>query len=220
VSEAPHRVLVVDDHPIFREGLIDVFRTAPDIEVVGEAATADAAVEATLTHRPTIVVIDLFMPGADGERTTDSGLDAIRLIRDKAPDVRVLVVSSYEDGDLVRRALHAGATGYCPKQSTRAEILDSIRIVARGGLVLASPVADALDDLPEHGRRRPFTELNDGEYEIVELVARGLANREIAARLSLAPRTVANKLTSIYSTLDVNGRPGLIVLAHAKGVGR
>lgn len=223
MSKEPHRVLIVDDHPMFREGLMDLLRTAEDIEVTAAAANSDDAVEAAVEQQPDLVIMDLQMPRSDGDRAThDNGLDAIRLIREKVPNAHILVLTAFEDADLVRRALAAGARGYCPKQSNGTQILDALRLVVQGGLAASPEIAGEILRLirqpPRNSYPEPFSQLTKREFEIVTLVTQGKSNLEIAKALHVEAKTVANNLTTIYRRLDLN-RSQLIAAAHDKGIG-
>jgi two-component system NarL family response regulator len=198
------RVLVCDDQALFRHGLLQVLRTVPDIEVVGEARDAMSAIELAAEWLPDVVLIDVRMPGM-------SGIEAARRIRAAQPAVRILMLTeSEEEGDLYG-AVRAGATGYLLKEVAIDEIADAIRAVA-GGQALVSPMMttkllsefNALSRRveEEHDSRR----LTPRELEVLRLVARGMSNKEIAAELVIAENTVRNHVRNILEKFDVRSR--------------
>jgi DNA-binding NarL/FixJ family response regulator len=192
------RVLVVDDHAVVRQGLVALISTVPDLEVVGEARDGDEAVDRVEALRPDVVLMDLSMPGTDGAAAT-------RRIRDVAPDVRVLVLTSFADQRHVLAALDAGADGYLLKHAEPETILEGLRQVARGEAPLDGRAARVL--LSARSAPPPRTvDLTDRESEVLLLVADGLGNKQIARRLAITERTVKNHLTHIYQRLGVTDR--------------
>lgn len=191
-------VLVVDDHAVVRQGLVALISTVGDLEVVGEAGDGDAAVELAATLRPDVVLMDLSMPGTDGASATGR-------IRAAAPDVRVLVLTSFADQRHVLAALDAGADGYLLKHAEPETILEGLRQVARGEAPLDGRAARVL--LSARSAPPPRTvDLTDRESEVLLLVADGLGNKQIARRLAITERTVKNHLTHIYQRLGVTDR--------------
>lgn len=190
------RVLVVDDHPVFRSGLAALLASA-GYEVVAEAASASEAVALARQHRPDLVMMDLGLP--DG-----SGIDATAQITGELPETRVVVVTLFDDQGSVREALRNGATGYLVKDATPAQILSVVRAVELGATALGSGAAELPGLLTE-----PAPDcygLTPRERQIAELLAKGLPNRTIAARLGLAGKTVANNVSAILLKLGVGNR--------------
>jgi DNA-binding NarL/FixJ family response regulator len=191
------RVLVVDDHAVVRQGLVALISTVADLEVVGEARDGDEAVELAETLRPDVVLMDLSMPGTDGATATGR-------IRAVAPDVRVLVLTSFADQRHVLAALDAGADGYLLKHAEPETILEGLRQVARGEAPLDGRAARVL--LSARSAPPRTVDLTDRESEVLLLVADGLGNKQIARRLAITERTVKNHLTHIYQRLGVTDR--------------
>ena len=207
-SGAPIRVLVVDDHPVVRDGLRGMLERQPDLEVVGEAGDGLAALAAVARTRPDLVLLDLRMPVLDGVGT-------IERLAAEHPDVRVLVLTTYdEDVDIVR-AVEAGATGYLLKDVPREELFRGIRAAARGEPVLAPSVAARL-----MGRLRtpPQDVPSDRELEVLGLVARGLTNRAIAQELFISEATVKTHLVHAFAKLGVDDRTAAVTVALERGL--
>ncbi|ONI74441.1 DNA-binding response regulator [Kribbella sp. ALI-6-A] len=215
MSESPIRVVLADDHPVVRAGLAALLTSLPGIEVVGVAATGREAIREVLTHRPDVAVLDLQMPDLDGFAAT-------RDLARSAPDVAVLVLTMFEDDDSVFAAMRAGARGYLVKGAEQDEIARAIHAVAAGEAIFGPGVARrvlALFTAPP-ATEVPFPELTAREHEILDLLAAGLSNSAIATRLSLAAKTVANNVSSIFTKLHVADRPSAIVRARDAGLGR
>ncbi|OHV28778.1 response regulator [Pseudofrankia sp. EUN1h] len=209
------RVLVVDDHPLFREGLTIAIETMPDVEVVGEAGDGDEAVEATGRLAPDIVVMDLHMPGTNG-------IDATRRIVGAHPGVAVLVLTMLDGDDSVFAAMRAGARGYLLKGADRQEIARALRAVAAGEVVFSAAIASRVLAWFASGGRAPlapFPELTDREREILDLVARGLTNPAIARRLHLSDKTIRNHVSNVFTKLQVADRAEAVARARDAGLG-
>jgi DNA-binding NarL/FixJ family response regulator len=214
---APIRVLVADDHPVVRGGLVALLRTIPDLAVVGEAADGDAAVREVQLLRPDVVLMDVRMPGLDG-------VEATRRIRSSVPETRVLILTMYDDDATVFTAMQAGAQGYLLKEAEQAEIVRAIHAVVAGDAIFGPGVAERVlsyfaERPAESGTSYPFPELTERERVVLALLARGHATQEIAAELFLSPKTVSNNLTAIFAKLQVAGRAEAIVRAHERGLG-
>lgn len=200
-------LLIVDDHPVVRNGLRGIFTGDPEFEVLGEAADGKEAVALTLARRPQVVLMDLRMPGGDG-------VTAIRELAERAPGTRVLVLTTYGDDADVLPAIDAGATGYLLKDAPREELLRGVRAAARGESVLSPAVAATV-----LGRvREPAGPLSPRELEVLTLVARGASNREAAAQLFISEATVKTHLLHVYAKLGVNDRAAAVAAGYERGL--
>jgi DNA-binding NarL/FixJ family response regulator len=210
------RVLVADDHPIFRDGILMLLATTPDLVAIGEARTGDEAVDLAAKLAPDVILMDIQMPGC-------SGVDATRRILATHPGVRVLIVTMFEDDASLFTAVRAGARGFVLKDAERADILRAIRAVGQGEAIFSPAVAGRLlDYLTTPGQNlaaTEFPELTDREREILELMAQGLRNGDIARRLVLSPRTVRNYVSSVFAKLQVADRAHAIIRARQAGLG-
>ena len=202
------KVLVADDHAVVRTGITHVLATADDIEVVGEAADGQQAVELAGARTADVVLMDLSMPVLDG-------IDATRRIREELPDAQVVVLTSFSDRDRILKALDAGAIGYLLKDAEPAELLAGIRAAARGESPLAPKAATAL--VEAHTKRRPDEELSEREREVLMLVAEGLPNKLIARRLGISEKTVKAHLTSVFRQIGVDDRTQAALWAQQHG---
>lgn len=210
------RVVVVDDHPVFRMGLHALLDTLPGITVVGEAATAADAVAITRAETPDVVLMDLHLDGGS------SGVEATRDIVRDHPDIGVLVVTMLDDDDSVFASMRAGARGYLLKGAAPNEVERAIRAVANGEVLLGQAIAAQAVSFLAGARTAgptPFPDLTDREREVLDLVARGLDNAAIARRLALSPKTVRNHLSNILTKLQVADRAQAIVRAREAGLG-
>jgi DNA-binding NarL/FixJ family response regulator len=202
------RVLIADDHPLVRTGLIEVLSNADDVEVVGAASGGREAVELAQSHRPDIVLMDLSMPDLDG-------ISATREVHRLAPDSRVVVLTSFSDRDRILGALQAGAIGYLLKDAAPPELLAGIRAAARGESPLAPKAAQHL--VASH-RRDPRERLSEREQEVLALLAQGTPNKLIAQRLDIAEKTVKNHVSRIFQVLEVGDRTQAALWAHEHGI--
>ncbi len=215
-SAPPIRVVIVDDHPVFRRGLRGVLEEAPDIEVVGEAEDGETAVALVTSTGAAVVLMDLAMAGT-------GGVEATRALSEVAPEVAVLVLTMSSDEASVQAALRAGARGYLVKGAVGEAILAGVRSVASGSVLLGAGVAaPVMAKVTASGLRPsgPFPMLTDRELEILDLVARGLSNPAIAGRLVLSDKTVRNHVSNIFGKLDLPDRAQAIVVAREAGLGR
>lgn len=213
----PVRVVVADDHPVFRGGLRALLATVPETEVVGEAGTGAEAVEVVLAAQPDVAVLDLHMPQLDG-------IEATRRIAEQAPDTGVLVLTMFDDDDSVFAAMRAGARGYLVKGADPPDVVRAVLAVARGDAIFGPAVARRLIDYFSASRQAQtppaFPELTEREREILGLIAQGKSNPAIAHQLFLSPKTVRNHVSSIFSKLHVADRADAIIRAREAGLGR
>ncbi|MER5267319.1 response regulator transcription factor [Actinosynnema sp. NPDC002837] len=207
----PLRLVVVDDHPVVRDGLRGMLGTQPDLEVVGEAASGTEALTVVAAARPDVVLTDLRLPDP-------SGGVLIRMLLDRVPSTRVLVLTTHDTDSDVLPAIEAGAIGYLLKDAPREELFRAVRAAARGETVLAPSVAALL--LARIRPARPLTEarLSAREREVLALVAEGKTNREAAARLYISEATVKTHLLHIYAKLEVTDRASAVAAAYRRGV--
>jgi DNA-binding NarL/FixJ family response regulator len=214
----PTRILIADDHPNFREGLSALLLSAPDLEVVGEAADGEETISLAAELQPDVILMDLDMPGV-------GGIEATRQILNTSPHISVLVISMHEDDDLVFAALQAGARGYLLKGAPKAEILRAIRAVVSGEAIFGPTIAKRLINYfasprPSATPPEAFPELTEREREILALVARHQTNPEIARRLHLSQKTVRNHISNIFTKLQVSDRAQAIIRAREAGLGQ
>jgi DNA-binding NarL/FixJ family response regulator len=211
----PTRIVIADDHPLFRAGLRALLESLSDTEVVGEAATGEEAVEAALSLLPDVVVMDINMPGLNG-------IDATRRIVDESEGVNVLVMTMHEDDDAVFAAIRAGARGYQLKGAAQDETLRAIRSVANGEAIFGPGIAQRLRHFlatpPQTDPSRAFPQLTERELEILRLLAERKTNAEIAAALFLSQKTVRNYVSAIFAKLQVADRAEAGLVARAAGL--
>jgi len=213
--DATIRVLIADDHGAFRAGLRALLGTASDVAVVGEVTSGPEAVSAAARWQPDVVLMDVSMPGGDG-------IEATRRIAEASPHIAVIVLTMDAGDASVTRALRAGARGYLLKGAQRAELLRAIRGAAAGEAILAPDVARRLAGLvvpPAARTSIAFPELTQREIEVLDLIARGRSNAEIADALYLSPKTVRNHVSNILAKLDARDRSQAIVRAREAGLG-
>src|SRR5262245_13132461 len=211
----PIRVLIADDHPVYRDGLRALVESAPDLVLAGEAATGLEAVSLASTTAPTVVLMDLRMPGL-------SGLEATSQILATDPGVGILIITMSEDDESLFAAMRAGARGYIPKDADGDELLRAIRAAAVGEVIFGASIAHRM--MAFFAARRttpasPFPELTEREHQVLELLADGRSNAEIAGRLGITSKTVRNHVANIFSKLRVDDRSQAIVRAREAGLG-
>ncbi|HEX2728260.1 MAG TPA: response regulator transcription factor [Rubrobacteraceae bacterium] len=215
------RILIADDHPLFRSGMRALLGAVPDTVVVGEATGGEEAVKLAARLQPDVVVMDLQMPGV-------SGVDATRRILEAGPSVGVLMVTMFEDDYSVFAAMRAGARGYVLKDTAEEDMLHAIRAVGRGEAIFSPAVARRVIEFFRGIRSgadartvpaRAFPELTSREREVLDLIAQGLSNPEISVRLYLSPKTVRNHVSNIFAKLQVAGRAQAIIRAREAGLG-
>lgn len=209
------RVLIADDHPVFRRGLAGVLAEAQDIHVVGEAADGAEAVRLAQQHQPDVALMDLHME-------TVGGIEATAELRQKAPQVAVLALTMATDAESVHAALRAGARGYLVKGAAGGRILAAVRSVAAGDTVFGADIAGGLVQrlVEPHGRRGPFPQLTAREREVLAMMARGWDNAEIARHLFLSEKTVRNNVSNIFTKLSVGDRARAVAMARDAGLGQ
>jgi DNA-binding NarL/FixJ family response regulator len=210
----PRRIIVADDHGVLRAGLRALLNDEPDLEVVGEAADGDEALRLTRELEPDIVLMDINMPGCGGIETTHR-------LMELQPDVRVLILTVYEDKSLLQAAIHAGAAGYILKRAVESELIDAIRAVVRGDLYVHPAMTRALLEHTNHipAIERAVTEvLTPREVEVLRLIAQGHTNRQIAELLHVGVRTVESHRANLMSKLGLRSRVELVRYASQRGL--
>jgi DNA-binding NarL/FixJ family response regulator len=208
------RVAIADDHPTVRRGLKALLASVDGIDVIGESADGAAAVELALSERPDVVVMDIRMPGLDG-------IEATRRLAAAAPDMAVLILTMLEDDESVFAAMRAGARGYVLKGAEQEEIVGAIHAVSRGEAIFGPGVAQRVLQLfGSESPAKPFPSLTAREREILDLMAAGASNGEIARKLFISPKTVGNNVSYILGKLQVADRSKAIVRARRSGLGR
>ena len=211
------RVLIAEDHPLFREGMRGRLDRVADVAVVGEAASGDEAVELAHKLEPDVILMDIKMPGLNG-------IEATREIQQASPQIGVLVLTMFEDDDSVFAAMRAGAKGYLLKDSGGEGVVHAIRAVASGEAVFGPGVAERIMGFFAAPRaaapQRAFPELTEHEEEVLSLVAQGKANREIARQLFVSLKTVRNHVSNILLKLQVADRAQAVIRARDAGMGR
>lgn len=215
MTAPPIRVLVADDHPVYRLGLRALLESSDDFDVVAEASTGAEAITAARDLQPDVVVMDLRMPEVNG-------IEATRAVVKDRPGAAVLVLTHSDEDQSLLDAMLAGARGYVLKDAGTDAILRSIRDVSAGEMVLGASIAGRLQSLLAEGTtgaHRPFPQLTEREREILDLMARGADNRQIAARLGVGEKRVRNCVSEIYTKLAVRDRPQAIILAREAGLG-
>jgi DNA-binding NarL/FixJ family response regulator len=211
------RILIVDDHAVVRSGLRTILETEPEMEVVGEAGDGHAALELAQELLPDVVLMDINMGDWDG-------VTATRRVRNYVPSARVIVLTNYDEDDLVFSSIRAGASGYLLKEVTATQLTNSIRTVADGFSLIYPSVARRV--LDEFGQLRTtaaaetdvYSDLTPREREVLRLIASGRANKEIAAQLGISERTVKTHISNIFSKLELTDRTQAALFVHNRGM--
>jgi DNA-binding NarL/FixJ family response regulator len=209
------RVLIADDHPVFRFGLRTLLKADPAMEVVGEATNGEDVIKQASQLAPDVILMDLNMPGING-------IEATRHILAEHPEVQILVLTMFDDDDSVFAAMQAGARGYLLKGTEGGETLQAIRVVSTGGTIFSSALANRM--MQYFGAPRPpspsqpFPDLTKREREVLALIAQGYTNQAIADQLGIELRTVRNHISSIFSKLQVTSSLEAILLAKDAGM--
>jgi len=213
------RVLIADDEDLMRAGLAELLTADPDIDIVGEAATGREAVERALQLNPDVVLMDVRMPDLDG-------IGATRELARAVPEARVLILTTFEQDDYVFGALRAGASGFLLKRARPEELISAVHTIAAGDSLLSPSVTRRVIDrmaqqpTPELGDQAKLDELTPREREVLELIARGLSNREIAAALTVEGSTIRTHVKRILMKLDLRDRVQAVIFAYETGVNR
>jgi len=211
----PLRVLIADDHPLFRKGMRALLTATAGTEVIGEATTGQEAIELAAALQPDVILMDLQMPGING-------IEATRQILHTSPHIRILVVTLFEDDASIFSALRAGARGYILKDAQEEEMLRAIRAVGSGEAIFSPAIATRLMDFFAAPRpavpKEIFPTLTEREREILQMIARGRTNNDIAKELALSTKTVGNYVSNIFSKLQVADRAQAIIRARDAGL--
>ena len=210
------RVLIVDDHPVFRFGLRSLISSVPEMEVVAEATSGEEAIEEAKKLEPDIILMDINMPGING-------IEATRRILAANPEIGILILTMFED-DSVFEAIQAGARGYILKGADPEETLRAIQSVTNGEAIFSAKIADRLVRIlnTKNGNDVPsiFPELTEREREVLDLMAKGLTNTAISEKLFLSPKTVRNHVSNIFAKLQVSDRTQAVIKAREAGLGK
>lgn len=197
-------ILLADDHPLFRSGVRNLIHTSDDLRVIGEASNGEEAVRLAFELLPDVVVMDIRMPGMNG-------IEATQAIREKLPDMKILIVTMLKNDKSVFTAMQMGARGYVLKDAGEMELLQSIRVVGNGGAIFSSDIASRMMNYFTLGLQRDpgsaiLAELTDREREVLKLITQDCTNAQVAARLQLSVKTVANHISNILNKLQVTDR--------------
>jgi DNA-binding NarL/FixJ family response regulator len=215
MSDRPIRILIADDHPVFRFGLRALLESQPDMVVLAEVESGEEAVQMAQSLRPDVVLMDVNMLGLNG-------IEATRQITANVSNTDILIITMFDD-DTVFTAMQAGARGYLLKGAQGDETLRAIRAVANGEVIFSSGIARRMMAYFAHGMKTfadaPFPDLSPREREILELLAQGLTNTAIAEKLSLSPKTIRNQVSNIFSKLQVATRSEAVIKAREAGLG-
>lgn len=208
------RILIADDHGVIRAGLRALLAGFPDMDVVGEASDGSEVLGMTIELKPDIVLMDLSMPNI-------GGIEATRLLLQSAPNVRILILTVHEDASLLKEVIRAGAAGYVVKRAAQEDLIHAIRVVARGDLYVHPSMTRALFAEPAPGSTVSVSEIETltlREIEVLQLLAKGHTNRQIAEQLSLSPRTVEGHRANLSAKLGLHSRVELVEYAEKHGL--
>jgi DNA-binding NarL/FixJ family response regulator len=210
------RIMIVDDHTLFRDGVSAIFSSVSDIEVVGEASNGVEAVSLANTVKPGVILMDIQMPQLNG-------IEATRRILHNDPNIGIIVLTMYEDDDSVFAAMRAGARGYILKGADQDELLRAVRAVSSGealfGPAIATRLMNYFSSPKSETAQDIFPELTEREREVLDLIANGSNNKQIASQLSISPKTVRNHVSNIFNKLQVADRSQAIIKAREHGLG-
>lgn len=207
----PIRILLADDHPVVRDGLVAILSTQPDFEVVGEAGNGRSAVQLVQELKPDLILLDLEMPEMDGVET-------LQILRANNSDVRVIVFTAFDTDERILTAVQAGAQGYLLKGIPRQDLFNAIRVVHGGGSLLQPIIASKLLRQVSQEPESPIETLTPRELEVLELLAQGLQNKEIAVKLVISERTVKFHVSAILNKLDAGNRTEAVAVAAQCGL--
>lgn len=210
----PIRVLIVDDHLVVRRGLRSMLADAGDVEIVGGASNSREAIEQTANLRPDVLLLDIRMPGMNGLRL-------LRCLKERFPDIRVVILTNYDDEQFLLEAFRAGAFGYLLKNVSREDLLEALRTTHQGKRMLSPELMDSvLKQFAEIGHRQAMDQfgLSDKEIDLLRLVAEGATNRQIAEHLYWSETTVKRKLSDVFQKIDVRDRAQAVAVAMRHGL--
>jgi DNA-binding NarL/FixJ family response regulator len=210
------KILIADDHPLFRHGVKTLFTTAPDLEVVAEVTTGEEAIQKAQSLQPDVILMDLRMPGCNG-------IEATREIMKNHPQIQILILTMFQDDHSVFAAMRAGAKGYVLKDAEKDDLLNAIRTVGNGGAIFSPGIASRMIDYFAMARpaapKEAFPELTEREREVLYLMADGTANSGIASKLQISGKTVSNYVTNILNKLQVADREEAVLLVREARLG-
>jgi DNA-binding NarL/FixJ family response regulator len=207
------KIVIVDDHPVVREGIGAMLKREPDFKIVGEASNGQEAIEKERELSPDVMLMDLRMPEVDG-------VEAITRIKAEKPEIKFIILTTYSDDEYIFRGIAAGARAYLLKDAPRDELFKAIRAVSRGESLIQPVVASRLlDRLQELSKKSPSVDtLSEREVEVLNLMAKGVSNKDIADQLSITQSTVKTHITSIFQKLDVTTRTEAVTTALKRGI--